>query len=87
MSTGHLQFGGVSAVAALSPTNVWAVGAGPGSSGDIPAALIEHWNGTSWSIVSTPSGPRSLAGMTALSGGTVIAAGLGFNNSAIILSN
>jgi hypothetical protein len=42
-----------------SPTDVWAVG---GSGTDIPAigggttsSLIEHWNGTAWSVVSSPS--------------------------------
>jgi uncharacterized protein (TIGR03118 family) len=51
--TALLHFGGVSAVAALSPTNVWAVGTGPGT--PHPAGLIEHWDGTSWSVVSSPS--------------------------------
>jgi hypothetical protein len=53
--TVHLSFGGVSAVTALSSTNVWAVGAGPGSTGDIQASLIEHWNGSNWSLVSSPN--------------------------------
>jgi hypothetical protein len=42
-----------------SPTDVWAVG---GSGTDIPAigggttsTRIEHWNGTAWSVVSSPS--------------------------------
>ena len=35
-------------VAAISPSNVWAVGGSPSGT------LVEHWNGTSWSIVSNP---------------------------------
>jgi hypothetical protein len=45
------QFSGIQA---NSPTDVWAVGESAvvdGSSTD----LIEHWNGTAWSIVTTPS--------------------------------
>ena len=51
--TAPLRFGGVSAVAALSPTNVWAVGTGPGA--PHPAGVIEHWDGTSWSVVPSPN--------------------------------
>ena len=51
----HLRFGGVGRLAALSPANVWAVGTGPGTpTGGCsahPAELIEHWDGTSWSVV------------------------------------
>jgi hypothetical protein len=40
------------AVTALSPTNVWAVGIGPGARrNSFPRATIVHWDGTSWSIV------------------------------------
>jgi hypothetical protein len=42
-------------VTALSPTNVWAVGIGPGASrNSFPRGTIVHWDGTSWSIVSSP---------------------------------
>lgn len=40
-------------VAAVSANNVWAVGlANPGGT---PQPLVEHWDGASWSVVSTPS--------------------------------
>jgi hypothetical protein len=118
--------GGLNAVTALSPTNVWAVGTRPGPPpADIEAA-IEHWNGTSWSFVApassaglgfdiaavsannvwaiigggaqqwngtswsqiaNPSGVNELEGVTALSDGTVVAVGMGTNNSAVIVSN
>lgn len=38
--------GGLDAVAALSPTNVWAVGTVPRH--HLDRGLIEHWNGSSW---------------------------------------
>jgi hypothetical protein len=37
------------AVAARSATDVWAVGYASGNT------LIEHWNGTKWSVVTSPS--------------------------------
>jgi hypothetical protein len=41
---------------ALSPTNVWASGIGPGATRNaFPRATIVHWNGTSWSIVASPN--------------------------------
>jgi hypothetical protein len=40
------------AVAALSPTNVWALGV----TGRHPDPVFEHFNGTSWSIVPQPAG-------------------------------
>jgi hypothetical protein len=66
-------------VAAVSASDVWAVGAG--------GPFTEHWNGTSWSLVSTPDEAGLLSGMTALSSGTVVAVGRGTNGSGIILTN
>ncbi len=44
------------AVTALSPTNVWAVGVGPGATrNSFPRGAIVHFNGTSWSIVASPN--------------------------------
>ena len=36
---------------AISTNNVWAVGFCDNFSGD----LVEHWDGTSWSVVSSPA--------------------------------
>jgi hypothetical protein len=71
----------LSGIAAVSATDIWAVG---GATGFGP--VTEHWNGTSWTILATPSGV-SLDGVTALGDGTVVAVGAGSNNSAVILSN
>src|SRR5437588_170631 len=41
-------------VAAVSTTNAWAVGGYQSSNGN-NQTLIEHWNGTQWSVVPSPS--------------------------------
>ncbi len=52
-------------VLALAPNNVWAVG----TSQDFGAGqtLIEHWNGTSWSVVPSPS-PGEFGWLRSVSG-------------------
>jgi hypothetical protein len=52
----------LSAVAALSPQDVWA--AGTSGSGDSFAPLIEHWNGQQWT--SMPGAPASKATIGAI---------------------
>ena len=47
----------LTAVAAASPSNVWATGVNLWAVkyvGDIPQALILHWDGHSWRVVQTP---------------------------------
>lgn len=45
-------------IACASASNCWAVGSGClqscGSTAEIDASLIEHWNGASWSVMSVP---------------------------------
>jgi hypothetical protein len=65
----------LTAVAALSRTNVWAVGwwstrAGAGH------ALALHWNGASWKVVPTPSGPYALYGVSGVAANDVWATGI-----------
>ncbi len=71
-------------VAALSPTNVWAVGwyTAQANSTRPEKTLIEHWDGTSWTIVSSPNiGPNTqyqsnqLWGITAISANDIWAFG------------
>jgi hypothetical protein len=78
VGTGPNSLGGV---VALGPDNVWAAGFStaslqpPPGQYDVPAeTLIEHWDGTSWSVVPSPNvGPNSqyqankLYGVTAVS--------------------
>jgi hypothetical protein len=54
----------LSAVAADSPTDVWA--SGTQGSGSHERGFIEHWNGRAWKTVPSPSrGPTSLAVLSA----------------------
>jgi len=46
-------------VAAISAENVWAVGKSQIGSTSAPHSLIEHWNGQSWAVVTSPN-PGSL---------------------------
>src|SRR6516225_3734510 len=72
-------------VTALSPTNVWAVGTvvagrtGGRHPTTIAKAAIEHWDGTSWSIVASPNpnpgGSSSLDGIAAISANDIWAVG------------
>jgi hypothetical protein len=76
-------------VAAVSSNDVWAVGGG-GSNG----ALIEHWNGTAWSVVTSPEGgnggnptipfPNSIAAVTAISANDVLAVGENSSGGALV---
>ena len=71
-------------VAAVSANDIWAVGEFVnGNTG--PKTLIEHWNGTQWSVVQSPApGVRgsSLSGVAAVSANDVWASGGSYTNSA-----
>jgi hypothetical protein len=77
----------LSGVAAISPTDIWAVGT-VGAFGDTQT-LTEHWDGTRWSIIPSPSpGNNSeLIGVTARSDGTVAAVGAQGATQPLILQN
>lgn len=63
------------AVATITATDVWAVGAAENAIGN-NQPLAEHWDGTSWSIVPTPSVEvGNLLGVAAVSSTDVWAAG------------
>ena len=65
----------LTAVAAVSPTDIWAVG----FQGSGPTTLAENFNGTTWSRVTTPNPARTtsaeLDGVSALSSSAVWAVG------------
>jgi hypothetical protein len=67
------------AVAALSPSNVWAVGMVRPSAAFEWRPLVEHWDGASWSVVSSPDpNPNigyNLKGIAAISASDIWAAG------------
>ena len=72
------------AVTVISANDIWAVGEYLNSS-SVDVTLAEHWNGTSWSIISSPNMGTStnlLNGVTAVATNDVWAAGEYFNNGA-----
>jgi hypothetical protein len=84
---------GSTAVTALSPTDVWATGTVVGGrTGGLhprtfPKAAIEHWDGTSWSIVTSPNpnpgGASTLQGIAAISANDIWAVGAFGGTSAV----
>jgi hypothetical protein len=65
-------------IAAISASDIWAVGAGNFSTTSGTATLIEHWDGTNWTISSSPdpgNASNALFAVAALSDGTVVAVG------------
>jgi len=61
---GDILWGGnsLSAVDAVSASDVWAVGSECYSAN----AIIEHWNGSAWSLVASPRGPNGFGSTAAL---------------------
>lgn len=82
--------GGLSGVAALAPDDLWAVGyyEAPDATDSTtsPRALVEHWDGASWGVVSGPgSDPAgTLSAVTVLGRDNVWAAGTTGSNSTLI---
>ena len=73
----------LTAVSADSASDAWAVGTGL-ASGGVTDTLILHWNGKSWSQVSSPTPVNSylnLAGVTAISASDAWAVGTYYNNT------
>jgi hypothetical protein len=64
------------AVTVVSPADVWAVGSA--TPGGVGHSLIEHWNGTTWSVVPSPAAEQAgsvLAGLAAVSAADIWAVG------------
>jgi len=72
-------------VTAVSANDIWAVGDYYSNSSSGPfQTLIEHWNGTSWQVVSSPnlgSGDNKLNGVTAASANNIWAVGNFYNTN------
>src|SRR5579859_6736211 len=65
-------------VTVVSESSVWAVGY-DGNAGGIAQTLTEHWNGSRWSVVTSPnagSGGNTLFGVAAISASSVWAVGI-----------
>ncbi len=67
-------------VSAFSSTDIWAVGTWVGTNFQ---SLAEHWDGGSWSVVTTPNdtGDNEIAAVAALEGGHAAGVGLGGGSS------
>ena len=64
-------------VAAISSTDVWAVGDYGNGNGGL--TLVEHWNGAQWSIVQS-QGTGGLSGVAAIASNDVWAVGFKLSN-------
>jgi hypothetical protein len=76
----------LAAVAAITPSDAWAVGSTDPSISSIEATLAENWNGSKWSMVSTPnvgSFGNELLGVAAVSANDVWAVGSSVNSNQI----
>lgn len=64
-------------IAALGPTDIWAVGAT--SDANITHTLVEHWDGTRWAVIPSPdnAGGGALEGIAALAPDNIWAVGAG----------
>lgn len=73
-------------VQALSASNVWAVGVSNSHNGAVSKTLIDHWNGTSWTIVSSPNqgDGDDLHAIAALTPGNIWAVGDNDTNTALV---
>ncbi len=72
----------LSRVTAISANDIWAVG-GYFTLDSVGQTLIEHWNGTSWSIVASPTSGTlaALSGVAAVSASNVWAVGYTSNST------
>ncbi len=74
----------LNSVKAISASNIWAVGFFYSSPKNADQPLIEHWDGSSWKIVSTPSIPSAgLSAITSVSAGDLWAVGAIFINGGV----
>jgi hypothetical protein len=74
------HFSTLQAVTAISPSDVWAVGGQAGIRSQMPVTvpLIEHWNGTNWSLMPVPQTAAGvLESVSATSASDVWAVGAG----------
>ena len=69
-------------VEAISASNIWAVGFHDAPGGAYSLTLVEHWNGSSWKVVASPSLDNSqspLNGIAVVSASDIWAAGYYYN--------
>jgi hypothetical protein len=84
-------FNNLYGVSALAPDDVWAVGTSGGGSTFYNRTLVQHWDGTQWSIIPSPnpleSGGSVLEGVAAIAPDDVWAVGYtDFGSGTILLT-
>jgi hypothetical protein len=80
---------GLGGIAAVSSSDIWAVGSFSNSS-NASQTLIEHWNGSTWSVVTSPSpgsGVVNLSGVAMVSTNNVWAVGSTNTSSATLIEH
>src|SRR5262252_3381549 len=72
-------------VAAVSSNSVWAVGCSPCVDViEVSGTLIEHWDGTQWTISPSPDEPSIATSVTGFPSGTVFVAGGGTGGTRVL---
>ncbi|HTD19848.1 MAG TPA: hypothetical protein VK667_09995 [Ktedonobacteraceae bacterium] len=76
---------GLGGVTAVSSHDIWAVGNASNLSSNTSQTLIEHYNGSTWTIIASPnaSSQSFLHGVTVISANDVWAVGLSINSAGI----
>src|SRR5262249_23273250 len=56
----------LSGIRSIAPNDVWAVGSSNSVNGvnTVTSTLVEHWNGSTWTIVPSPNVPPQRTGLT-----------------------
>ncbi len=75
---GYANSGNLKGITAISSNDIWAVGYADDTPPGIYQTLIEHWNGSNWTVVASPnpgSNNNELLGVAALSNGDAWAVG------------
>ena len=81
-NAGHSHSGSLSGVVALAADDVWAVGAY--ADGGPTLTLIEHWDGTAWTVVPSPNKgpyPNDLSAVSAVAPDDIWAVGTWFTKA------
>jgi hypothetical protein len=77
-------FSSFEGVTVISPSDVWDAGSGKVNNRCCPAGLIDHWNGTTFSLVSSPdpkpNATLSLSAIAGVSANDIWAAGFAIEN-------
>lgn len=77
---------GLTGITAVSKNDLWAVGSFTDGSTSLGETLIEHWDGTTWSVVPSPNpgvGMNYLTSVSAVSANKIWAVGSAFSSNSL----